>query len=272
MLTKTKTKISLFIALSFWATTTNAAEDTISDLLNNTPVVTDSYQAGSANKAVDTVAKDIANTKAEVITESEYPVLPKTMETETSKGMVVNAKKTEQLSKIDVDTQKNNNVSYEKSISFLNLLSDLTTSFSTGNNQQTFNNTVYVFFDPQCPHCGELWNAAQNEVFKEKRFVWIPVSFMNELSPKQSATILMSQDPVKSMNSHEISLKNGYKGLTSFDNIPENINNRIKVNGLFFSKLNSQSVPVVLHMTKKGEIDAKEGSMTVEELKLYISK
>ena len=38
-------------------------------------------------------------------------------------------------------------------------------------------NTVYVMFDPQCPHCGHLWQAAQ-PLLKKVKFVWVPVSFI----------------------------------------------------------------------------------------------
>ena len=37
---------------------------------------------------------------------------------------------------------------------------------------------VYVFFDPQCPHCAELWESAR-PLKAQARFVWIPVGLLN---------------------------------------------------------------------------------------------
>ena len=42
-------------------------------------------------------------------------------------------------------------------------------------------NTVYVFFDTQCPHCGHLWEASRGLQGKVK-FVWIPVGMINAIS------------------------------------------------------------------------------------------
>lgn len=269
-----KTKLTLLLSLIF-SSGLAYANNSVQTLLDNTPVITDSFN--SSNKLdtkKESVNKDEMKKEEskDIIKESEYPVLPSSMNEETFKGMVVNSKKDFQLSNLDTDIETKYPESYKKSLSFLTSLNDTVTSFSFGDNKQTLNNTIYVFFDPQCPHCGDLWTASRNTVFKDKRFVWIPVAFMNDLSSVQSAAILMSKDPEQTMDSHEISLKNGYKGIVFNDSIPENIQNRIKVNSLFFSKLQVNSVPLVIHLNKEGQLDYSDGSMSNEELKLFVSK
>ena len=54
--------------------------------------------------------------------------------------------------------------------------------------------TVYVFFDPQCPHCAALWKAAK-PLRSQAKFVWIPVALMNKTSEAQGATLLAAKDP-----------------------------------------------------------------------------
>ena len=44
--------------------------------------------------------------------------------------------------------------------------------------------TVYVFFDPQCPHCGRLWEASK-PIADKLRMVWIPVAILNQNSAPQ---------------------------------------------------------------------------------------
>ena len=59
--------------------------------------------------------------------------------------------------------------------------------FSVGSTMST--RTVYVFFDPQCPHCAALWVAAK-PLKSQARFVWIPVGLIGDKSVAQGATIL----------------------------------------------------------------------------------
>ena len=64
-------------------------------------------------------------------------------------------------------------------------------------------NPVYVLFDPQCPHCGHLWNASI-PLHGKAKFVWIPVTLMNAKSGPQGATLLAAADPASAMAQHEI--------------------------------------------------------------------
>lgn len=62
--------------------------------------------------------------------------------------------------------------------------------------------TAYVFFDPMCSHCSDLWAAAS--VFKEQvHFVWIPVDFLGRQSTHVGAEILASPDPLVALTIHE---------------------------------------------------------------------
>ncbi|MEO7548048.1 MAG: thioredoxin domain-containing protein, partial [Ramlibacter sp.] len=65
---------------------------------------------------------------------------------------------------------------------------------------------VFVFFDPQCPHCAELWLAAK-PLKSQARFIWIPVALMNKASESQGAALLAAPDPVAAMDQHETSLQ-----------------------------------------------------------------
>src|SRR6187431_2573519 len=65
--------------------------------------------------------------------------------------------------------------------------------------------TVYVFFDPQCPHCAALWIAAK-PLRSQAKFVWIPVALMNKTSETQGAALLAAKDPVSAMDEHEASM------------------------------------------------------------------
>ena len=77
--------------------------------------------------------------------------------------------------------------------------------------------TVYVFFDPQCPHCAALWRAAK-PLKSQAKFVWIPVGLINKSSEAQGAALLAAKEPVALMDEHEASLaaqKGGISGMGS---------------------------------------------------------
>lgn len=61
---------------------------------------------------------------------------------------------------------------------------------------------VFVFFDPQCPHCGMFWQELK-KVSNEARVTWIPVAVLNRKSLDQGAAILSGQDPAETMEVHE---------------------------------------------------------------------
>ena len=48
---------------------------------------------------------------------------------------------------------------------------------------------IYVFFDPQCPHCAALWENIK-PLKSQVRLVWIPVGLIGEKSVAQGAAIL----------------------------------------------------------------------------------
>ena len=49
--------------------------------------------------------------------------------------------------------------------------------FDVGSTMST--RVVYVFFDPQCPHCAVLWDATK-PLKSQARFVWIPVGLIGD--------------------------------------------------------------------------------------------
>lgn len=86
--------------------------------------------------------------------------------------------------------------------------------FDTGNLMST--RQVFVFFDPQCPHCGEFWKEAK-ALSQEARFTWVPVGVLNEFSTNQGLAILKSAKPVDTMNDHETKLAAHLGGMDAPD-------------------------------------------------------
>jgi thiol:disulfide interchange protein DsbG len=125
---------------------------------------------------------------------------------------------------------------------------------------------VYVFFDPQCPHCGHLWQASTPLQSKIK-FVWIPVAWINASSLAQGAALLTSANPLALMTEHEASIMAGTGGIAASASIAANIEQSIKDNTKLLGTFGAESVPfMVAKNARTGQVFQHEGALTTVEL------
>jgi thiol:disulfide interchange protein DsbG len=130
--------------------------------------------------------------------------------------------------------------------------------FNVGSTMST--RVVYVFFDPQCPHCAALWEAAR-PLRPQARFVWIPVSLLNAKSAPQGAAIMNAADPVAAMDQHEQSLRAQQGGIAAM-NVPDTQKEAVQRNTELFNRFGFGSVPtVVAKHAQSGQLVTVEGSV-----------
>lgn len=131
-------------------------------------------------------------------------------------------------------------------------------------------NTVYVLFDPQCPHCGHLWEASV-PLHNKVKFVWIPVAFINAKSGPQGAALLSAANPAVLMAEHEKSLLAGTGGISAIAAATAEINSAIKKNTVLFNSLGAESVPYVLAKnTRTGLVVTHNGAMNAAALAEFL--
>jgi thiol:disulfide interchange protein DsbG len=127
-------------------------------------------------------------------------------------------------------------------------------------------NTVYVFFDPQCPHCGHLWQASI-PLHRKVKFQWIPVAWINPSSLTQGAALLTAVDPLALMTEHEASLLGGRGGISASASVPSEIEQAIKANTKLLNSFGAESVPyVVVKNARTGQTIGRDGAMNTAEL------
>ncbi len=130
--------------------------------------------------------------------------------------------------------------------------------------------TAYVLFDPQCPHCGALWNASL-PLQKKVKFVWIPVSLMNPKSTLQGAALLTAANPVEMMTAHETALLAGNGGMIADANPSADAQAAIKSNTLLFNALGATSVPyIVAKNLSTGAVVTNSGSLQTPALAAFL--
>ena len=126
--------------------------------------------------------------------------------------------------------------------------------------------TVYVFFDPTCPHCAHLWANSQ-PVTKQLKIVWIPIGFLRPQSLPMAATILSAKDPVAAMNENETSVANGGRGIAPAATLDEAAAAKVKANTELFNKFNAESVPLIIYRNAKtGEVGQHAGAVEGPQL------
>ena len=124
--------------------------------------------------------------------------------------------------------------------------------------------TVYVFFDPQCPHCAALWQAAK-PLKSQAKFVWIPVRLLNNTSQTQGAALLAAKDPVAAMDEHETAILAQQKGEVPGDSDAQK--ETVVKNTALFNRFGFQSVPsIVAKHAQTGALVVHEGSLSTADL------
>ena len=129
--------------------------------------------------------------------------------------------------------------------------------------------TVYVLFDPQCPHCGHLWEAAR-PLLGKARFVWLPVAFISPKSLPQGAALLQSAQPKEAMDAHEKSLLAGTGGMAAAANVPDDIRAAIERNTQLLNRLGAESVPLIVTRSPTGQSVQHAGAMETAALAAFI--
>ena len=131
-------------------------------------------------------------------------------------------------------------------------------------------NTVYVFFDAQCPHCGHLWEASL-PFQKKVKFVWIPVGWINASSVAQGAALLTATNPGALMSEHEASLLAKKGGISAPSSIPPEIEQAIKANTQLLGSFGAEAVPfIVARDLKSGQTVSRDGAMSTQALATFL--
>jgi thiol:disulfide interchange protein DsbG len=135
--------------------------------------------------------------------------------------------------------------------------------FTVGSSMST--RVVYVFFDPQCPHCAALWTAAK-PLKSQARWVWIPVSLLNANSTLQGAALLAAPNGEAAMDGHEVSMRDKRGGIQPQGDI-EAHKPAIAKNTELFNTYQFNSVPTIVGKhAQSGVVVKNEGAMPTAAL------
>ena len=131
-------------------------------------------------------------------------------------------------------------------------------------------NTVYVFFDPACPHCAQLWANAK-PLQTQLKMVWIPLGWLRPSSGPQSATILSAADPAAAMEENERLVLDRKGGISASQSLSDEVKDKIKANTDLFNSLGAESVPlIVFKNAKSGQYGMQPGAVDAATLSAMV--
>lgn len=128
--------------------------------------------------------------------------------------------------------------------------------------------TVYVFYDAQCAHCGQLWYSAK-PLKSQAKFVWLPIRLLNDSSATQAAAILASKDPVTAMDDHEASMMDRKGGIKAQGDVSAQLA-IVKKNTELFNKFGFNSVPALVTKNPQGAVVTHEGALPTPDLAAFV--
>ena len=135
--------------------------------------------------------------------------------------------------------------------------------FSVGSTMAA--HVIYVFFDPQCPHCAHLWEAAK-PLKSQARFVWMPVGLIGEKSLSQGGAILSAPDPVAAMEQNESSVSKQQGGISAMG-VTDAQKAAVKANTELFNSFGFTGVPAIVGKhAQSGQVVTVDGAVPTATL------
>lgn len=137
--------------------------------------------------------------------------------------------------------------------------------FQVGSMSMMRSREVFVFFDPQCPFCGQLWADTQ-PMLSEARFTWIPIAILRPVSARQGGAILTADNPAALMTEHEQLLLRGRGGIDAPAPDRETME-ILRKNTALFESFGGSGVPYIVGThARTGALVSISGALSREAL------
>lgn len=123
---------------------------------------------------------------------------------------------------------------------------------------------VFVFFDPQCPHCAMLW--AEAKLMPTVRFTWLPVALLGPASLTQGAHLLEAPNHQAAMDAHEAALRLGVPMPAAQEASPQ-FKAAVTKNTRLLASFGADGVPfIVAQHATSGQLFTRAGGMKAAAL------
>jgi thiol:disulfide interchange protein DsbG len=129
---------------------------------------------------------------------------------------------------------------------------------------------VYVFTDPNCPFCNDLWKAMGPARAADVQIRYLLVAVISDDSRGKDAAILESADPRSALEKHERSFDKG--GVAPQATWKPQTAETISVNEALMAALHIYGTPGLVYWDGQNEIKVFGGMPDAQQLRSIVGK
>ena len=129
---------------------------------------------------------------------------------------------------------------------------------------------VYVFTDPDCPFCNELWKAMRKARAPDVQIRYLLVAVIDADSKGKDVAILEAQDPVAAFEQSERNYEHG--GIAPNKTARPETTEAIGFNGDLMSALHIFGTPGLIYMDEHGQVKVYAGMPDEAQLRTIVGK
>lgn len=129
---------------------------------------------------------------------------------------------------------------------------------------------VYVFSDPNCPYCNDLWKALQVKRAADVQLRYLLVAVIDDDSRAKDAAILESQDPGATFDEQERNYANG--GIHGKATLQPATASTIATNERLMSALHIYGTPGLIYVDEHNQVRLFVGMPDEEQLRMIVGK
>src|SRR5579872_1250710 len=123
---------------------------------------------------------------------------------------------------------------------------------------------VYVFTDPNCPYCNDLWKSMKSARDPAVQIRYLLVAVIDDSSRGKDGSILESQDPAAALDKHERDFANG--GITPKPALQPATGQAIRSNEELMGALQIVGTPGLVYFDEHKQMKAFSGMPDAQQL------
>jgi thiol:disulfide interchange protein DsbG len=129
---------------------------------------------------------------------------------------------------------------------------------------------VYVFTDPNCPFCNDLWKATRTARAPEVQIRYLLVAVINAESRGKDAAILESADPAAAYEKHERNYDKG--GIAPKTTWQPATGETLSTNEALMQALHIYGTPGLVYLDEHNEVKVFVGMPDPGQLRMIVGK
>ncbi|MFA9459915.1 thiol:disulfide interchange protein DsbG [Thiohalorhabdus methylotrophus] len=123
---------------------------------------------------------------------------------------------------------------------------------------------IYVFTDPNCPYCHDLWKVTKPYYSEGLQVRHILVGILKPSSPAKAAAILSANDPAAALRRHEKNYEDG--GIAPAEDPAQLVRTQLENNQQLMRRFGARATPTVVYRDGDGGAQALSGMPRLQAL------